>query len=256
MNLGLRDKVAIVTGGSQGIGKGIIEVLKEEGVITVNFDVKESSYNVDFFKVDVSKRDQVINGINYVISKYGRLDILVNNAGIESYGAVHEVEEDEWDRIMDVNVKGAFLMSKYAIPHMLKQGKGVIINIASVQSFAAQRRVAAYATSKHALLGLTRSIAVDYAPTIRCVAVCPGSIRTPLLEWAAEEEVGKEHVEDKIREWGEIYPMKRVGKPEEIGYLVAFLASDLASFINGECVTIDGGLRALLPISSPTMNKK
>jgi len=256
MNLGLRDKVAIVTGGSQGIGKGIIEVLKEEGVITVNFDVKESSYNVDFFKVDVSKRDQVINGINYVISKYGRLDILVNNAGIESYGAVHEVEEEEWDRIMDVNVKGAFLMSKYAIPHMLKQGKGVIINIASVQSFAAQRRVAAYATSKHALLGLTRSIAVDYAPTIRCVAVCPGSIRTPLLEWAAEEEVGKEHVEDKIREWGEIYPMKRVGKPEEIGYLVAFLASDLASFINGECVTIDGGLRALLPISSPTMNKK
>jgi len=251
MNLGLRDKVAIVTGGSQGIGKGIIEVLKEEGVITVNFDVKESSYNVDFFKVDVSKRDQVINGINYVISKYGRLDILVNNAGIESYGAVHEVEEEEWDRIMDVNVKGAFLMSKYAIPHMLKQGKGVIINIASVQSFAAQRRVAAYATSKHALLGLTRSIAVDYAPTIRCVAVCPGSIRTPLLEWAAEEEVGKEHVEDKIREWGEIYPMKRVGKPEEIGYLVAFLASDLASFINGECVTIDGGLRALLPISSP-----
>ena len=179
MNLGLRDKVAIVTGGSQGIGKGIIEVLKEEGVITVNFDVKESSYNVDFFKVDVSKRDQVINGINYVISKYGRLDILVNNAGIESYGAVHEVEEDEWDRIMDVNVKGAFLMSKYAIPHMLKQGKGVIINIASVQSFAAQRRVAAYATSKHALLGLTRSIAVDYAPTIRCVAVCPGLIRTP-----------------------------------------------------------------------------
>ncbi|MFP3203032.1 MAG: SDR family oxidoreductase [Sulfolobus sp.] len=256
MNLGLRDKVAIVTGGSQGIGKGIIEVLKEEGVITVNFDVKEPSYNVDFFKVDVSKRDQVINGINYVISKYGRLDILVNNAGIESYGAVHEVEEEEWDRIMDVNVKGAFLMSKYAIPHMLKQGKGVIINIASVQSFAAQRRVAAYATSKHALLGLTRSIAVDYAPTIRCVAVCPGSIRTPLLEWAAEEEVGKEHVEDKIREWGEIYPMKRVGKPEEIGYLVAFLASDLASFINGECVTIDGGLRALLPISSPTMNKK
>lgn len=251
MNLGLRDKVAIVTGGSQGIGKGIVEVLKEEGVITVNFDVKEPSYDVDFFKVDISKRDQVINGINYVISKYSRIDILVNNAGIESYGAAHEVEEDEWDRIMNVNVKGAFLMSKYTIPHMLKQGKGVIINIASLQSFAVQRRVAAYATSKHALLGLTRSMAVDYAPAIRCVAVCPGSIRTPLLEWAAEQEVGKEHVEDKIREWGEIYPMKRVGKPEEIGYLVAFLASDLASFINGECVTIDGGLRALLPISSP-----
>ena len=256
MDLGLKGKVAIVTGGSQGIGKGIVKVLKEENVNVINFDIKEPSYDVDYFKVDVSKKEQVIKGVDYVISKYGRIDILVNNAGIESYGAVHEVEEDEWDRIINVNVKGVFLMSKYTIPYMLKQGKGVIINIASVQSFAVQRRVAAYGTSKHAVLGLTRSIAVDYAPTIRCVAVCPGSIRTPLLEWAAEEEVGKEHVEDKIREWGEIYPMKRVGKPEEIGYLVAFLASDLASFINGECVTIDGGLRALLPISSPTMNKK
>ncbi|QPG49284.1 SDR family oxidoreductase [Saccharolobus solfataricus] len=256
MDLGLKDKVAIVTGGSQGIGKGVVNVLKEENVNVINFDIKEPSYDVDYFKVDVSKKEQVIKGIDYVISKYGRIDILVNNAGIESYGAIHAVEEDEWDRIINVNVKGIFLMSKYTIPYMLKQDKGVIINIASVQSFAVQRRVASYATSKHAVLGLTRSIAVDYAPTIRCVAVCPGSIRTPLLEWAAEKEVGKDHVEDKIREWGEMHPMKRVGKPEEIGYLVAFLASDLASFINGKCVTIDGGLRALIPLSSPKIETK
>ncbi|QIW23822.1 SDR family oxidoreductase [Sulfolobus sp. S-194] len=251
MDLGLRNKVAIVTGSSQGIGKGIVNILKQEGVNVIGFDIKEPTYDIDFFKVDVSKKDQVINGINYVISKYGKIDILVNNAGIESYGAVHEVDEYEWDRIMNINVKGVFLMSKYTIPHMLKQGKGVIINIASVQSLAVQKRVAAYGTSKHAVLGLTRSIAVDYAPVIRAVAVCPGSIRTPLLEWAAEQEVGKEHIEDKIKEWGAMYPMQRVGNPEEIGYLVAFLSSDLASFINGTCITIDGGLTTLIPISSP-----
>lgn len=251
--MGLRGRVAIVTGGSQGIGRAIVEVLSQEGVNVVNFDVKEPQYSVDFVKVDVSKRDQVINGINYVISRYGRVDIVVNNAAVESYGAVHEVDEEEWDRIMNVNVKGPFLMAKYAIPIMLKQGKGVIINIASVQSLAVQRRVAAYGTSKHALLGLTRSIAVDYAPTIRAVAVCPGSIRTPLLEWAAEQEVGKDRgrIEEKIMEWGKAHPMGRVGEPKEVAYLVAFLASDLASFINGACVLIDGGLLSLIPISTP-----
>ncbi|AWR96878.1 glucose 1-dehydrogenase [Acidianus sulfidivorans JP7] len=251
MKLNLENRVAVITGGSKGIGKSIAEIFKKEGCNVVIFDIEKSSDDIDFIKVDVSKKDEVIKGINYVVEKYGRIDILVNNAGVESYGSVHEVSEEEWDRIMNVNVKGAFLMCKYAIPFMLKQEKGVIINIASIQSLAVQKRVAAYATSKHALLGLTRSIAVDYAPAIRAIAICPGSIRTPLLEWAAEQEVGKDKIEEKIKEWGEVYPMKRVGNPEEIAYLAAFLASDLASFINGSCVIIDGGLTSLIPISSP-----
>ncbi|MCY0859367.1 MAG: SDR family oxidoreductase [Sulfolobaceae archaeon] len=251
MDLGLKGKVIVVTGGSQGIGKGIVEALQAEGSIVINFDVREPTYRVEFLRVDVSKSQEVKGGIEQVIAKYNRIDAVVNNAGIESYGSVDETSEEEWDRIMNVNVKGPFLTSKYSIPYMLKQGKGVIVNIASIQSFATQRRVAAYTTSKHALLGLTRSIAVDYAPTIRAVAICPGSIRTPLLEWAAEQEVGKERIEEKIREWGEIYPMKRVGEPLEVGYLTAFLISDLASFINGVCVTIDGGLTALIPVSTP-----
>lgn len=251
MDLGLKGKVIVVTGGSQGIGKGIVEALQAEGSIVINFDVREPTYRVEFLRVDVSKSQEVKGGIEQVIAKYNRIDAVVNNAGIESYGSVDETSEEEWDRIMNVNVKGPFLTSKYSIPYMLKQGKGVIVNIASIQSFATQRRVAAYTTSKHALLGLTRSIAVDYAPTIRAVAICPGSIRTPLLEWAAEQEVGKERIEEKIREWGEIYPMKRVGEPLEVGYLTAFLISDLASFINGACVTIDGGLTALIPVSTP-----
>ncbi|AOL16537.1 aldose dehydrogenase [Sulfolobus sp. A20] len=251
MDLNIKNKVVIVTGGSQGIGKGIVNVLMNEGVNVIIFDKKEPSMNVEYISTDVSKKEEVIKGIDYIITKYGRIDAIVNNAGIEIYGSVHETSEEDWDKIINVNVKGPFLMSKYSIPYMLKQGKGVIVNVASIQAFATQRRVAAYTTSKHALLGLTRSIAVDYAPIIRAVAICPGSIRTPLLEWAAEEEVGKEHIEEKIREWGEAYPMRRVGEPEEIGYLTAFLISDLASFINGVCVTIDGGLTALIPLSSP-----
>ncbi|QGA69633.1 SDR family oxidoreductase [Sulfolobus sp. E11-6] len=252
MDLGLKGRVAVVTGGSQGIGKGIIKILQREGVNVVDFDIRNPDYEVDYFKVNVAKKEEVIKGIEYVVSKYGRIDAVVNNAGIERYGTIDETSEEDWDNIMNVNVKGAFLMAKYSIPHMRKQGKGVIINIASIQSFAVQKRVAAYATSKHALLGLTRSIAIDYAPQIRCIAICPGSIRTPLLEWAAEEEVGKEYIEDKIKEWGQIYPMGRVGIPEDIGYLTAFLLSDLSSFINGTCITIDGGLLSLIPISSPS----
>ncbi|ARM74665.1 SDR family oxidoreductase [Acidianus manzaensis] len=256
MDLNLKDKIGIITGASKGIGEGIAKVLMKEGVKVVNFDIIKPAYEVDFFKVDISKKEEVLNGINYVIQKYNKIDILVNNAGIESYGSINEVSEEEWDKIINVNVKGPFLLSKYSIPYMLKQKKGVIINIASIQSLATQKRVAAYTTSKHALLGLTRSIAVDFAPFIRSIAICPGSIRTPLLEWAAEQEVGKDKIEDKIKEWAEVYPLKRIGSPEDIGYLTAFLSSDLASFITGVCVVIDGGLTSLIPISSPEKNPK
>lgn len=252
MDLGLNNKVVVVTGASRGIGEGIAKAFLREGARVINFDIRQQEYQgADYYKVDVSRKDDVIAGVNYVISKYGRIDVLVNNAGIEKYGSVDETSEEDWDRIMTVNVKGPFLLSKYFIPYMLKQGKGVIINIASNQALQVQKRVAAYATSKHALLGLTRSIAVDYAPIIRAIAVCPGPIRTPLLEWAAEQEVGKERIEEKIREWGSVVPMKRIGTIEDVGNLVVFLASDLASFITGVCILIEGGLSAMLPISTP-----
>lgn len=252
MDLGLNNKVVVVTGASRGIGEGIAKAFLREGARVINFDIRQQEYQgADYYRVDVSRKDDVIAGVNYVISKYGRIDVLVNNAGIEKYGSVDETSEEDWDRIMTVNVKGPFLLSKYFIPYMLKQGKGVIINIASNQALQVQKRVAAYATSKHALLGLTRSIAVDYAPIIRAIAVCPGPIRTPLLEWAAEQEVGKERIEEKIWEWGNVVPMKRIGTIEEVGNLVVFLASDLASFITGVCILIEGGLSAMLPISTP-----
>ncbi len=175
--------------------------------------------------------------------------MLVNNAGIESYALIHECSEEEWDRILDINLKGCFLTSKYAIPYMLRGGEGVIIMIASVQSFMVEKRVAAYASSKAALLGLTRSIAIDHAPKIRTVAICPGSVRTPLLEWAAmmETEGDEEKARRNIEEWGKLHPIGRIIEPEEVANVVAFLASNQASAITGTCIVVDGGLSTKLP---------
>jgi NAD(P)-dependent dehydrogenase (short-subunit alcohol dehydrogenase family) len=248
VDLGLKGRVAIVTGASQGIGRAIAEALIGEGCKVVNFDLREQEYGgPEYLKVDVARSEEVAQGVKRAWENYGRIDLLVNNAGIAAYGSVHELSEEEWDRVMNVNLRGAFLTSKFVIPHMLRQGKGVIVNVASIQSLGVEYKATAYSTSKHALLGLTRSIAVDYAPTIRAVAVCPGSIRTPLFEAGIAENYGRQAVEAKIAEIASRYPMARIGRPEEVGNLVAFLASDLSSFINGTCVVIDGGLTALIP---------
>ena len=140
---------------------------------------------------------------------------------------------------MDVNLKSAFLASKFVIPSMQKIGKGVIINVSSVQAFISQSQVAAYTTSKTALLGLTRSIAVDYAPGIRCVAVCPGTINTPMLQTAINESPDPAEV---MRECEEMHLARRIGTPTEVAEFIAYLASDKAGFITGQAFRIDGGL--------------
>ena len=129
--------------------------------------------------------------------------------------------------------------AKFAIPSMQQRGRGVIVNMASVQSFITQANVAAYTTSKTALLGLTRSLAIDYGPKIRCVAICPGTVDTPMLHWAVNQSPDPQAV---LKECDEMHPMKRVAKPEEIAAMVLFLASDHAGFITGQDVRIDGGL--------------
>jgi NAD(P)-dependent dehydrogenase (short-subunit alcohol dehydrogenase family) len=252
----LKGKIVVVTGASSGIGSAIADRFSMEGAKTYNLDLappkKEINKNVRFIKCDVSSEDAVRNAVSEISSRENRIDILVNNAGVESFGSVHETEEKDWDRILGTNLRGSFLVSKYCLPHMMEKG-GVIEFLASIQSMMIQKRLAAYVTSKHGVIGLMKSIALDYAPKVRSIAICPGSVRTPLLEWTAVEEVGNDtaKINEKFEEWGKLYPMKRIAEPEEIASLAAFLASNEAAYITGISIKMDGGLSVFLQESVP-----
>ena len=239
-----KNKHIVVTGGAKGIGKACAELFsKEEGKVSV-LDVDDRvSYEhgptVSFYKADVSNAKEVQDAVNSAIAKFGDVDVLINNAGIVRYATVTEATEEEWDLVLDVNLKSVFLCSKYCIPSMLRKGRGVVVNVASVQAFVSQQKVAAYTTSKSALLGLTRSIAIDYSPHIRCVAVCPGTVDTPMLREAIKESPDPDAV---YQECIDMHPLKKLATPQEVSELIAFLASDKASFITGQAYRIDGGL--------------
>jgi NAD(P)-dependent dehydrogenase (short-subunit alcohol dehydrogenase family) len=240
-----QNKHIVVTGGIKGIGRATVDIFLREGgkVSILDKDTKIQGVTLEgsarHYVTDVSHSHEVKDAINRAIDAFGEVDVLVNNAGIVHYSTVTETTEEDWDLTMNVNLKSAFLCSKYAIPSMLKKGKGVIVNISSVQAFLSQKKVAAYTTSKTALLGLTRSIALDYAPHIRCVAVCPGTIDTPMLKNAIQESPDPEAV---YRECIEMHPLKKIGDPNEVGEFICFLSSDKASFITGQAYRVDGGL--------------
>lgn len=246
--MALTAKHIVVTGGAKGIGGAVVTRFLEEGASVTILDLdekraRERLVNFDdrslFIHCDVSKADQVEGAFNQIDARFGAVDVLVNNAGIQRYSTVTDTTEEEWDLVMNVNLKSAFLCSKYAIPLMQKRGKGIVINVASVQSFITQRKVAPYTTSKTAMLGLTRSIAVDYAPDIRAVAVCPGTVDTPMLRWAANQSPDPEEVYREVRE---MHLTQRIAEPVEIADLIFYLSSDKASFITGQAIRIDGGL--------------
>jgi len=175
-----------------------------------------------------------------IVRRFGGIDVLVNNAGIQRYGTVTTIAEEQWDEVIDANLKSAFLMSKFAIPEMIKRGGGAIVITGSVQSVTAQRNSAHYVVSKHGLLGLTRSIALDYgSQNIRANCVMPGAIDTPMLRWAASLDSDPDRV---LAACDRLHIRGKMGQPEEVARAIAFLASDLASFITGAAIPVDGGL--------------
>jgi NAD(P)-dependent dehydrogenase (short-subunit alcohol dehydrogenase family) len=236
-----KDKSVVVTGGAKGIGGATAQAFLEEGarVSVLDLDASPLGDQALFLRCDVSKGAEVRSAVRQVIECQGGIDILVNNAGIQHYGTVTDTTEAEWDRVLEVNLKGAFLCAKEVIPSMLDRGQGVVVNVASVQSFVSQQRVAPYTTSKTALLGLTRSIAVDYAPKIRCVAVCPGTVDTSMLRDSIRLSPDPDEV---LQECIQMHPMKRIAKPREVARLILYLSSEDASFITGQAFRIDGGL--------------
>lgn len=236
----------LITGGAKGIGKACVEHFLDQGykVIALDNDGEAlAKLNRDnrltTLTCDVTKEENVKYCVNEAVSNYGDIDVLVNNAGVQHYGSVHKTSSDEWDFVIGVNLKAPFLMSKYCIPSMLNANKGVIINVSSVQAFLCQKRVAAYTSSKSGLLGLTRSIAVDYAPTIRCVAVCPGTVRTPMLEKAINESANPELA---LQEINNMHLTNRAAEPMEVAQFIGYLASEKASFMTGCEYRIDGGI--------------
>jgi NAD(P)-dependent dehydrogenase (short-subunit alcohol dehydrogenase family) len=246
------NKAIVVTGGASGIGQATArEFAARHGAVAI-FDrndqaghetaeaLRGAGHTAEYFHVDLAVGGQVEDAVEQASARMGGIDILANVAGIQRYGTAVTTSEAEWDETLNANLRSAFLASKHAIPHMVRRGGGSIVIVGSVQSMTAQRNSMAYVVGKHALLGLTRSMALDFAPdNIRVNCVCPGAIDTPMLRWAAARDENPERVVDACHK---LSIFGRMGRPEEIARVIAFLASDLASYISGTAIVADGGL--------------
>jgi len=245
-------KAVIVTGGGSGIGKATAERFMEEGARVAILDISEKKgraavadlkrkgYDPLLFVGDVSKSADVKRMVRSALKKLGRIDVVFNNAGILVEGTVEDVSEKDWDRIMEINVKGVFLVSKEVMPVMLRQKKGAIVNNASCSGLVGDRNAIAYNTSKGAVVLMTKCLALDYAlKNIRVNCVCPGEIETPMFH---QEARSRNMPIDKYRKiLCECHPIGRLGDPREVADAVLFLASDDASFITGTAFSVDGG---------------
>jgi NAD(P)-dependent dehydrogenase (short-subunit alcohol dehydrogenase family) len=249
--LELEGKVAIVTGGNSGIGKAVAEIFTREkakvviaarneknGAQTVN-DIKRKGGDATFIRTDMREPNQVKHLIDETMNIHGTIDILCNNAGLEFLKPLVDTTVEEWDDILNTNLRGLFLASKYTIPHMMKKKKGVIVNIASQLGVCALEGMSVYCTTKAGIMMLTRVMALECIPHgIRVNCVCPGAIDTPMVD----REVLLDKDPDIARKtMAGRHPIGRLGTSEEVAEAVLFMASDKASFIVGECLLVDGG---------------
>jgi len=245
------DRSVLVTGAGSGIGRATAQLFAAEGARVVAVDqneadaektvalIKEEGGDALAFAADVSREADCRRMVERAVAAYGKLNVAFNNAGVGASGfAVADEEEIAFSRLIDVNLKGVFLSMKYEIPAMLAAGGGAIVNTASVAGLVGERGIGAYSASKHGVVGLTRTAALDYIGRgIRINAVCPGATRTRILaDWFQDPKV-EAFILSR-------HPIGRIAEPEEIGRAVLFLASDDASFVVGQALAVDGGLTA------------
>lgn len=236
-------KRALITGASSGIGKAASELFLQRGWQVIMTDEKENKElnsklkeqyqdNVFFYLGDISKNDTVMLLFDFVLDKTNGINCLINNAGIIQHGYLHNVSEEEFDRIFAVDVKSIFLTTKFFLPDMIKKGGGTIVNTASISGLEGDYQMPVYNAAKGAVVNLTRAMALDYGEfNIRVNSVCPGATRTPMIS-------------GDLTPYEEVNPMKRIAEPEEIAKAMYFLASDESSYINGVNLPVTGGLDA------------
>lgn len=239
----LEGKTAVVTGGTSGIGKAIAEEYVEQGanvVISGRDEEKgrdaaeEIDAGCDFVRCDVREYDDVTKLVETVVSEHGKIDALVNSAGVGSRGGIEEIDRETCRRILDINLGGVMRVTEAALPY-LKESEGCVVNVASIYGLVGGKRASAYSTAKGGVVRFTQQVAYDYADEgVRVNGVCPAFVRTPMTEKALESEGFRDHVLENT-------PMGRVAEPEEVASVVAFLASDGASYITGVNIPVDGG---------------
>ena len=250
-------KVVVITGGAYGIGRGIAETFASQGAAVVLADlhrqrgtelqaaIEARGGRALFVATDVRDEQEIAALMAAAVERFGRIDVLCNNAGVERYKYAEAMDLEDWDAIVQTNLRGSFLCSKYAHPH-LKASGGTVIFISSVQAFANEPQSSVYAATKAGILGLTRSMALDFAKDgIRVNAVCPGAIHTGMTEVYLEGQDEPQAILDKI---GTAIPLGRIGKPEDVAGVVAFLASPAAAYMTGASLVVDGGLLCRLAL--------
>ena len=236
----LTGKTAVITGGARGLGEAMAKIFAKEGAKVIACDMGEPQYtldNVEFYKLNVTEGEACKKFAEYAIQKYKKIDILVNNAGITRDTMTRKMTDEQWDIVIDVNLKGAFNLTRYIGPHMEDTGGGSIINISSIVGEYGNIGQANYAATKAGVIGLSKSWAKEFARKgvpVRCNVIAPGYTMTDILKTVPEELLQKFAAQTMLG---------RLGKPEEIAYAALFLASDEASYVTGHVLSVNGGMR-------------